>query len=154
MSRRRRSRRSRTRGGAGWWWCRRSRPWGRRRCWGGGGAGGGGGGGPRGGGGGGRRGGGGGCPPGSGRARLRNAEFASLFDELCNWGRWGTEDERGTLNLITPERVAAAAGLVHEGRTVTMSRPLDTRSSLANPVPADHHMTMLGDAAGGADPLQ
>ena len=90
----------------------------------------------------------------SDRARLRNAEFASLFDELCNWGRWGTEDERGTLNLITPERVAAAAGLVHEGRTVTMSRPLDTRSSLANPVPADHHMTMLGDAAGGADPLQ
>ena len=29
--------------------------------------------------------------------------------DLSNWGRWGDDDEIGTLNLITPDRVAAAA---------------------------------------------
>jgi kynurenine formamidase len=86
--------------------------------------------------------------------RLGNSEFAALFDELSNWGRWGAEDDRGALHLLTPDRVAAAAGLVRDGRTVTMSLPLDTRRSPANPAPADHHMTMLGDKAAGADPLQ
>jgi hypothetical protein len=28
--------------------------------------------------------------------------------ELSNWGRWGKDDERGTLNLITPEKTKAA----------------------------------------------
>ena len=87
-------------------------------------------------------------------AVVSSGEFASLFDELSNWGRWGPEDERGTLNLLTPERVAAAAALVREGRTVTMSLPLNTRRSQDNPMPADHHMTSLADAAPGSEPLQ
>ena len=33
-----------------------------------------------------------------------------------NWGRWGDEDERGALNLLTPERIVEAAQLVREGR--------------------------------------
>ena len=45
------------------------------------------------------------------------------------------------------------SALVHEGHTVTMSLPLNTRPQ-ANPVPADHRMTLLGDAAPGAAPLQ
>jgi kynurenine formamidase len=88
------------------------------------------------------------------RATVSSAEFASLFDELSNWGRWGPDDELGALNLLTPARVAAAAALVRGGHTVTMSQPLDTRRSPANPMPADHHMTLLGDTAPGADPLQ
>jgi kynurenine formamidase len=38
---------------------------------------------------------------------------------LSNWGRWGHDDEIGTLNLITPERVAAAAASVTEGLVVS-----------------------------------
>jgi hypothetical protein len=34
-----------------------------------------------------------------------------------NWGRWGDGDERGALNLIGPEQVRRAAGLVRDGRT-------------------------------------
>ncbi len=34
----------------------------------------------------------------------------------CNWGRWGPNDERGTLNYITPEKVREAAALVRYGR--------------------------------------
>jgi kynurenine formamidase len=86
-------------------------------------------------------------------ARLSDAEFSSLFDELCNWGRWGPGDERGALHLLTPEHVAAAAALVREGRSITLSLPLNTQRAVHNPVPADHHMTMLGDAA-VAEPLQ
>ncbi|HEY1591142.1 MAG TPA: cyclase family protein [Solirubrobacteraceae bacterium] len=90
----------------------------------------------------------------NGSARVSSAEFASLFDELSNWGRWGSDDQRGAFNLLTPERVIAASALVREGHTVTLSLPLNTRPSAANPVPADHRMTLLGDAAPGAAPLQ
>ncbi|MQA29952.1 MAG: cyclase family protein [Luteitalea sp.] len=40
--------------------------------------------------------------------------------ELSNWGRWGKDDERGLLNLITPEKTKQALGLVKEGTTVTL----------------------------------
>lgn len=39
-----------------------------------------------------------------------------------NWGRW--DNDRGTLNLITPERVLAAARAIQEGRTFAVSAPL------------------------------
>ena len=42
-----------------------------------------------------------------------------------NWGRWGADDERGTLNLVTPEMVVAAAGLVRQGKTISMALPYD-----------------------------
>ena len=34
---------------------------------------------------------------------------------LSNWGRWGADDELGTINLITPAKRVAAAGLVVKG---------------------------------------
>ncbi len=40
--------------------------------------------------------------------------------ELSNWGRWGKEDQRGLLNLITPEKTKHATALVKEGKTVTL----------------------------------
>ena len=41
-------------------------------------------------------------------------------EELSNWGRWGRDDQRGLLNLITPEKTKHATGLVREGTTVTL----------------------------------
>ena len=32
------------------------------------------------------------------------------FDSLSNWGRWGDDDELGTLNLITDAKRKEAAG--------------------------------------------
>lgn len=40
--------------------------------------------------------------------------------ELSNWGRWGPDDRRGTLNLITPEKTVEAARLIREGRSVSL----------------------------------
>jgi kynurenine formamidase len=39
-----------------------------------------------------------------------------------NWGRWGANDQMGAVNLITPQKRAAAAALVKTGRTVSLSR--------------------------------
>lgn len=62
--------------------------------------------------------------------------FAGLFERCKNWGRWGPDDQRGALNLLTPERVAAAAGLVRSGRTVSCAWPLDTQPGPDNPAPS------------------
>jgi kynurenine formamidase len=78
---------------------------------------------------------------------LSGDEFSSLFQELSRWGRWGSDDERGALHFLTPERVVAAAGLVSEGVSVTLSLPLNTVASAHNPKPAEHHMTAVGDSA-------
>jgi hypothetical protein len=50
--------------------------------------------------------------------------------------------------------VAAAAGLVRTGETLTLSLPLDTRPAPDNPEPAIHRMTTLGDADAGPGPLR
>jgi kynurenine formamidase len=80
-------------------------------------------------------------------------EFGWLFDRLCNWGRWGEDDERGALRLLTPERVAAAAKLVRVGRSLTLSLPVNTERAAHNPVPADHHMTLVGEPPAEGEPV-
>jgi hypothetical protein len=42
-----------------------------------------------------------------------------------NWGRWGPDDELGTLNYITPERIAAACRLATTGKVFALGIPLD-----------------------------
>lgn len=54
------------------------------------------------------------------------ADFREVGKRVSNWGRWGTEDERGTVNLITAERIAAAAGLVRTGKVFDLGIPLDS----------------------------
>ncbi len=81
-------------------------------------------------------------------------EFRVLFEAVCNWGRWGDEDERGALNFLTPDRVLAATGLVSSGETVTLSLPLNTHLGIDNPVPAEHRMTMLGDVQIGSGTMR
>jgi kynurenine formamidase len=78
---------------------------------------------------------------------MRAADVLAFHRTLSNWGRWGPEDERGTLNLVTPEVTAAAAATVSSGRTVSCARPLNTRASSDNPRPATH--VMLGTHADG-----
>ena len=49
-------------------------------------------------------------------------EVQSWYTDRRNWGRWGDDDEKGAINLITDEKSAAAAGLVRTGRKVSASR--------------------------------
>jgi hypothetical protein len=48
-------------------------------------------------------------------------EFDRMFNELSNWGRWGRDDQLGTINLVTPAKVRQAASLVKSGLSVSLA---------------------------------
>lgn len=68
-----------------------------------------------------------GVPPGDQRVAEPPgiAEVRALSSRCSNWGRWGADDEIGTLNHIRPADVVAAAALVRDGRSFSLSIPLD-----------------------------
>jgi kynurenine formamidase len=45
-----------------------------------------------------------------------------LKDSPSNWGKWGPDDEVGSLNYLGPEQVLAAAGLIRSGKVFTLQR--------------------------------
>ena len=49
-----------------------------------------------------------------------------LAQRYCNWGRWGEDDQMGTLNLVTPEMIRDAATLVFKGKAISMAVPFDS----------------------------
>lgn len=53
--------------------------------------------------------------------RTTPEEFRKWMQTLNNWGRWGTTDELGAINLITPAKRKAAAALVKEGIVVSLA---------------------------------
>jgi len=71
---------------------------------------------------------------------LDPAVYERWKTELSNWGRWGADDEIGTLNLITPEKRRRAAALVTEGISVSLAADADTVSAVDNPNPWQHEM--------------
>lgn len=72
-------------------------------------------------------------------------EFDEIFESVRNWGRWGPDDQLGTLNYITPGRVRAAAALVRSGRRATMAIPLSTVAGPDNPSPVIRHVVQGHD---------
>lgn len=72
--------------------------------------------------------------------------------ELSNWGRWGPDDELGTLNLITPEKRREAASLVRSGVSVSLARTADTVQSVDNPCPVEWQMLNVS-ASGASDSI-
>ena len=69
-------------------------------------------------------------------------DVLGYFNTLSNWGRWGSEDELGTLNHITDDVRLAAARAVRHGRSVScaweVAAPEDMeRSTTTCPCAAD-----------------
>jgi kynurenine formamidase len=52
------------------------------------------------------------------------AAFTELAAAVNNWGRWGSDDERGTLNLIDDAKIRGAAALVRDGRRFSLALPM------------------------------
>lgn len=84
-------------------------------------------------------------------------EIARAAEAFRNWGRWGEDDVLGTLNHIDEAKRIQAAGLVREGRTVSLAQSFDTDGPQKgwrrriNPV---HTMTDTGtDAERGNQPF-
>jgi kynurenine formamidase len=77
---------------------------------------------------------------------VTQAEYARWQVELSNWGRWGKDDELGTLNLITPAKRKAAAALVKEGITVSLASNASTEKAVDVPCPVEWAMVTASDA--------
>ncbi len=56
---------------------------------------------------------------------LTKEDVDRWMTELSNWGKWGQDDQAGTINLITPAKRKAAAALVKEGVSVSASLDAD-----------------------------
>ena len=76
------------------------------------------------------------------------ADVLGWMTTLSNWGRWGPEDELGTLNLITPQKRVQAGRLVREGISVTCSRLIVPEIAAdVTSIPPLHYMMNTGEAA-------
>src|SRR6476660_3343770 len=53
------------------------------------------------------------------------AELEQLAARVSNWGRWGADDQRGTLNLITPGAVRRGIAAARTGRVFSLALPFD-----------------------------
>jgi kynurenine formamidase len=72
------------------------------------------------------------APPQAPQSSVTKAQFERWMKELSNWGRWGKDDERGALNLITPAKRQQAGAVVKTGTAVSLARPIRRD---AKPVP-------------------
>ena len=84
---------------------------------------------------------------------MSRAEFDQMLQDISNWGRWGDDDELGTLNLITPDKRRDAATLVEDGVSVSMSLELNKIADLNNGEPFKHQKTVeeFGGHLGATD---
>ena len=64
------------------------------------------------------------------RPEVTKAQVDQWMQELSNWGRWGVDDQLGTLNLITPKVRIEAAKQVKEGISVSMAHNADKKLSI------------------------
>ena len=79
-------------------------------------------------------------------------QIVAWMDSLSNWGRWGDDDTLGTLNLITPEKRLAAAGLTTEGRVVSCAWDIRARDMPGAVTPPQRFMLGTGlDLGTGPD---
>jgi len=82
---------------------------------------------------------------------VSDEELEAVFESCKNWGRWGDDDQLGTLNFITPDVRRTAAGLVRTGDSRSICRPLLKGPGLGNHPRVDHHMTNFPGAPGSYD---
>jgi kynurenine formamidase len=51
--------------------------------------------------------------------------IAAAAATCSNWGRWGSDDVRGTLNFLTDDKRVEGAGLVRRGVSFSLAQPFD-----------------------------
>jgi kynurenine formamidase len=90
-------------------------------------------------------------------------EVLGWTESFKNWGRWGPDDELGTINLITAEKRRRAARLVTEGVTISCARPISydddpfahppraTKEYLRTHFPTHHFMLHSGEGLAQSD---
>jgi kynurenine formamidase len=88
-----------------------------------------------------------------GRATYDVDYVRQMCQKLSNWGRWGDEDELGTMNYITPDKVLEASRLVRRGKAFCLAIPFDVdgpqRSGTSRFNPIHFMLRDGGDVAAG-----
>ena len=84
------------------------------------------------------------------RSAPDEATVLSYFDALSNWGRWGDDDQLGTLNLISTAKRIAAAGLVRVGESVSCAWEIGGAQIADQPFGPPHRF-MVATGQGLAD---
>ena len=59
------------------------------------------------------------------RRSYDRAAIEALAAKYRTWGRWGADDERGSVNYVSPDKIATAAQLIRRGTVFSLSLPLD-----------------------------
>src|SRR4051812_21140772 len=72
------------------------------------------------------------------------ADVDGWMTELSNWGRWGRDDQVGTVHLITAGKRKEAATLVKDGYSVSLSHNVETEKAPDNQSPFFHTMLSTG----------
>jgi kynurenine formamidase len=90
------------------------------------------------------------CQPGAvSQQSVDQTQVDAWMTELSNWGRWGADDQRGTINLITPEKRKQAVALVRDGVSVSLARDVEKGEAPDNGRPFGHRMLATGANPGG-----
>ncbi len=74
------------------------------------------------------------------RSPVNAEEFDRLFQQVKNWGRWGGEDQLGSVNLITAAKRTQALALAKTGQTVSLVHNPITDKAEDNNSPFEHTM--------------
>jgi kynurenine formamidase len=72
------------------------------------------------------------------------ADYLRWRDTFKNWGRWGADDQRGTSNLMTPQKVVNAAKLVKTGAVISLAHAEPQQVVADTPASAVFHRTTDG----------
>src|SRR5919201_1530112 len=57
--------------------------------------------------------------------KLTRDDLRAAAEKYKNWGKWGADDEIGTLNYTSPEDIVAAARLVRQGKVISLALNFD-----------------------------
>lgn len=85
------------------------------------------------------------------------AQIRKTAKELSNWGRWGKEDQIGTLNNVTPQDIVGAAKLIKRGKVFALGIEINSRGPQRTPNDNNRFNpihTMLATGTDGAAGLQ
>src|SRR6266702_3515323 len=59
------------------------------------------------------------------KRKLTRQDLRDAAEKYKNWGKWGPDDEIGTLNYTSPDDIIAAARLVRKGKVISLALNFD-----------------------------
>lgn len=83
--------------------------------------------------------------------KMTVGQVQKILDSVSNWGRWGKDDQLGTLNLITPRSRRQAVSEVQDGISISMAHNV-VKESVDDSEPFEHELMvdLKPEGVGGA----